>query len=217
MVPRSAEQYVVERESSVFPTAWSRKPTAIAVARGRPEGRSRTAVPLPGAAPRRGARRARPGARPGHLRGQPRLAPGHPADPAVAAGRVAAAHGGRGRGRLLLRHLVAGGRLGGALQHVPDRASRRLDWPRRPERCWPTAGTWWSSPRAPARRTAGSASSGWAPPGSPSSNQVPVIPVAHRGTFAAMPRGQGWPSPGRRPVTVRFGEPLHPGPGRVRP
>ncbi len=44
-------------------------------------------------------------------------------------------------------------------------------------------------------------------------NQVPVIPVAHRGTFAAMPRGQGWPSPGRRPVTVRFGEPLRPADG----
>ena len=37
---------------------------------------------------------------------------------------------------------------------------------------------------------------------------VPVVPVAHRGTFAAMPRGQGWPSRGRKPVTVRFGEPL---------
>lgn len=43
-------------------------------------------------------------------------------------------------------------------------------------------------------------------------HQVPVIPVAHRGTFAAMPRGQGWPSAGRLPVTVRFGEPLMPGP-----
>ncbi len=41
---------------------------------------------------------------------------------------------------------------------------------------------------------------------------VPVVPVAHRGTFAAMPRGQGWPSPGRRPVTIRYGEPLVPGP-----
>lgn len=43
-------------------------------------------------------------------------------------------------------------------------------------------------------------------------NQVPVVPVAHRGTFAAMPRGQDWPSPGRRPVTIRFGEPLMPQP-----
>ena len=41
---------------------------------------------------------------------------------------------------------------------------------------------------------------------------VPVVPVAHRGTFAAMPRGQGWPSPGRRLLTIRFGEPLVPGP-----
>ncbi|MGH3360855.1 MAG: lysophospholipid acyltransferase family protein [Nocardioides sp.] len=41
---------------------------------------------------------------------------------------------------------------------------------------------------------------------------VPVVPIAHRGTFAAMPRGQGWPSPGRRQLTVRFGDPLHPRP-----
>ena len=41
---------------------------------------------------------------------------------------------------------------------------------------------------------------------------VPVVPVAHRGTFAAMPRGQNWPSKGRRQLTVRFGEPLVPGP-----
>lgn len=39
---------------------------------------------------------------------------------------------------------------------------------------------------------------------------VPVVPVAHRGTFAAMPRGQGWPGGGRRQLTIRFGEPLHP-------
>ncbi len=43
-------------------------------------------------------------------------------------------------------------------------------------------------------------------------HQVPVVPVAHRGTFAAMPRGQGWPSRGRRQLTVRFGPPLRPGP-----
>ena len=41
---------------------------------------------------------------------------------------------------------------------------------------------------------------------------VPVVPVAHRGTFAAMPRGQGWPSKGRRQLTIRFGEPLVAGP-----
>jgi 1-acyl-sn-glycerol-3-phosphate acyltransferase len=40
---------------------------------------------------------------------------------------------------------------------------------------------------------------------------VPVVPIAHRGTFAAMPRGQGWPSRGRRQLTVRFGRPLVPG------
>jgi 1-acyl-sn-glycerol-3-phosphate acyltransferase len=37
---------------------------------------------------------------------------------------------------------------------------------------------------------------------------VPVVPVAHRGTYAAMPRGQGWPARGRRQLTIRFGEPL---------
>ena len=41
-------------------------------------------------------------------------------------------------------------------------------------------------------------------------HDVPVVPVAHRGTFAAMPRGQGWPGKGRRQLSVRFGEPLYP-------
>lgn len=40
---------------------------------------------------------------------------------------------------------------------------------------------------------------------------VPVVPIAHRGTYAAMPRGAGWPARGRRQLTVRFGEPLVPG------
>lgn len=40
---------------------------------------------------------------------------------------------------------------------------------------------------------------------------VPVVPVAHRGTYAAMPRGAGWPAAGRRQLTIRFGEPLVPG------
>jgi 1-acyl-sn-glycerol-3-phosphate acyltransferase len=44
-------------------------------------------------------------------------------------------------------------------------------------------------------------------------HDVPVVPVAHRGTFAAMPRGQGWPGKGRRQLTVRFGEPIRPDSG----
>ncbi len=42
---------------------------------------------------------------------------------------------------------------------------------------------------------------------------VPVVPVAHRGTFAAMPRGASWPARGGRQLTVRFGEPLVPAEG----
>lgn len=42
---------------------------------------------------------------------------------------------------------------------------------------------------------------------------VPVVPVAHRGTFAAMPKGAAWPGRGRRQLTVRFGAPLVPGEG----
>ena len=45
---------------------------------------------------------------------------------------------------------------------------------------------------------------------------MPVVPVAHRGTFAAMPRGQGWPARGRRQLTIRFGEPLRRRTRRVR-
>ena len=42
---------------------------------------------------------------------------------------------------------------------------------------------------------------------------VPVVPVAIRGSYAAMPRGRGWPMPGRPPVAVRFGPPIRPAEG----
>lgn len=42
---------------------------------------------------------------------------------------------------------------------------------------------------------------------------VPAVPVAIRGSFAAMPRGRGWPRPGRYPVSVRYGPPVVPEPG----
>lgn len=38
---------------------------------------------------------------------------------------------------------------------------------------------------------------------------VPAVPIALRGTYAAMPRGRRWPQPGRPRVTVRIGRPLH--------
>jgi 1-acyl-sn-glycerol-3-phosphate acyltransferase len=41
-------------------------------------------------------------------------------------------------------------------------------------------------------------------------NGIPAIPVAIRGSYQAMPRGRGWPVPGRPPVTVRFGRPMRP-------
>ena len=44
-------------------------------------------------------------------------------------------------------------------------------------------------------------------------HSVPVVPVALRGTYQAMPRGASWPAKGRKPVTVRFGRPLEPSAG----
>jgi 1-acyl-sn-glycerol-3-phosphate acyltransferase len=42
---------------------------------------------------------------------------------------------------------------------------------------------------------------------------VPVVPVIHRGTFAAMPKGVSWPARGRPPLTIRFGAPITPAEG----
>lgn len=44
-------------------------------------------------------------------------------------------------------------------------------------------------------------------------HRVPVVPVAIRGSFAAMPRGRNWPLPGRPAVSVRFGDPVDVEPG----
>jgi 1-acyl-sn-glycerol-3-phosphate acyltransferase len=44
---------------------------------------------------------------------------------------------------------------------------------------------------------------------------VPAVPIAIRGTYAAMPRGRGWPVPGRPRVSVRFGRPLFPAEGET--
>ncbi len=45
------------------------------------------------------------------------------------------------------------------------------------------------------------------------SRGVPVVPIALRGTYSAMPRGRNWPRPGRPTVVVRYGRPLHPAEG----
>ncbi|HJT36843.1 MAG TPA: lysophospholipid acyltransferase family protein [Actinomycetota bacterium] len=46
-------------------------------------------------------------------------------------------------------------------------------------------------------------------------HSVPVVPVALRGTYQAMPRGAAWPAKGRKPVTVRFGRALQPRDGET--
>jgi 1-acyl-sn-glycerol-3-phosphate acyltransferase len=37
---------------------------------------------------------------------------------------------------------------------------------------------------------------------------IPAVPIALRGTYAAMPRGRSWPLPGRPAVSVRIGAPI---------
>jgi 1-acyl-sn-glycerol-3-phosphate acyltransferase len=39
---------------------------------------------------------------------------------------------------------------------------------------------------------------------------IPVVPIGIRGAYAAMPKGRSWPRPGRSPISVRYGSPLHP-------
>jgi len=40
---------------------------------------------------------------------------------------------------------------------------------------------------------------------------APVVPIAIRGAYQAMPKGRNWPRPGRPPVSIRYGRPLFPG------
>jgi 1-acyl-sn-glycerol-3-phosphate acyltransferase len=40
------------------------------------------------------------------------------------------------------------------------------------------------------------------------SHNIPVIPVAIRGAYGAMPRGQNWPRPGRPRIAVHIGRPI---------
>lgn len=42
---------------------------------------------------------------------------------------------------------------------------------------------------------------------------IPCVPIAIRGSYAAMPRGRNWPHPGRPRVTVRYGRPIVPADG----
>lgn len=42
------------------------------------------------------------------------------------------------------------------------------------------------------------------------SRRIPAVPLALRGSFAAMPRGRNWPVPGRPRVAVHFGVPVRP-------
>jgi 1-acyl-sn-glycerol-3-phosphate acyltransferase len=39
---------------------------------------------------------------------------------------------------------------------------------------------------------------------------IPIVPIAIRGAYAAMPKGRNWPRPGRPPISVRFGRALDP-------
>ena len=45
--------------------------------------------------------------------------------------------------------------------------------------------------------------------------EMPVVPIAIVGAYAAMPKGRTWPRSGRPPIRVRYGPPLHPGEGET--
>ena len=118
--------YVVPPSPSEFPTDWARSRAGGRGARGDPARRARPRC----CAPRRTLKVAGLDVLDG-IDGPVIFVANHSshldtaAAAALAAADVAAAGRGRRGGRLLLRHLVAGGRVGAGLQHVPDRARRR--------------------------------------------------------------------------------------------
>ena len=88
-VPRSAEPYVIPKETSVFPTRWARTPAAIAVREVLLQGGLNAVHAVRGEPAGERARLADQVARPGRHRGEPLVAPGHPAGALHAAGRDA--------------------------------------------------------------------------------------------------------------------------------
>jgi 1-acyl-sn-glycerol-3-phosphate acyltransferase len=45
--------------------------------------------------------------------------------------------------------------------------------------------------------------------------EMPVVPIAIVGAYAAMPKGRSWPKGGRPPIRVRYGPPVVPEPGET--
>ena len=45
--------------------------------------------------------------------------------------------------------------------------------------------------------------------------EMPVVPIAIVGAYAAMPKGRSWPRRGRPPIRVRYGRPIYPREGET--
>ena len=126
-VPRSAEPYVLPAKQTVFPSDWSRKRPAMAVrevaqkAGLEPLFRSQVRTKVEGLDVL------------DRIEGPVIFAANHASHldtPLILLSlpdEWRRKTGGGGRGGLLLRHLVARGRLLAVLQHLPDRPPRRLD------------------------------------------------------------------------------------------
>ena len=216
-VPRSAEPYVIPKETSVFPTKWARTPAAIAVRDMMQKGAAERGPELRGQPAGERARLAAQARRPGDHRGEPLVAPGHPAA-AAARCRTRCAARRRSRPPPTTSSTPGGGR------------------PRR--RSCSTRSRSSAAAASSARRPGDLLADGWNvvvfPEGTRSpdgwmerfrmgaaylavEHGVPVIPVGIKGSFAAMPRGRGWPIPGRPAVARPVRRPAEGRRGRERP